>query len=117
MCVCVCVCVCSIGGATGYRVSELTGLTEGSTLIVGGKEVEVQYLTHYTLSVETLTNSVLHWHNYMSRYNFPIKESDLMDLSLAMKVFYNPFCSLYSTNSFFSLLKLPTTSTLSVCYT
>ena len=39
---CACVCVlCSIGGATGYRVSEVTGLMEGSTLIVGGKEVEV----------------------------------------------------------------------------
>lgn len=38
--------VYSIGGATGYRLSEVSGLTEGSTLIVGGKEVEVSTHTH-----------------------------------------------------------------------
>ncbi len=42
---------CSIGGATGYRVIELTGLTEGSTLIVGGKEVEVHIYVYIYIYV------------------------------------------------------------------
>ncbi len=32
---------CRIGKALGYKKSELSGLVEGSTLIVGGKEIEV----------------------------------------------------------------------------
>ena len=31
----------SIGKTTGYRSSELAGLVEGSTLYIGGKEIEV----------------------------------------------------------------------------
>ena len=38
---CVFVCICSIGRGTGYRSSELSGLVEGSTLVIGGKEIEV----------------------------------------------------------------------------
>ena len=34
-------CHTSIGKGTGYRNSELSGLVEGSTLVVGGKEIEV----------------------------------------------------------------------------
>ena len=32
---------CSIGRGIGYKKSELRELTDGSTLVVGGKEVEV----------------------------------------------------------------------------
>ena len=31
----------SIARGTGYRSSELTGLVEGSTLVIGGKQIEV----------------------------------------------------------------------------
>ena len=31
----------SIGRSSGYKASELSGLVEGSSLIVGGKEIEV----------------------------------------------------------------------------
>ena len=31
----------SIGKSSGYKASELNGLVEGSSLIVGGKEIEV----------------------------------------------------------------------------
>ena len=34
-------CVFRIGKATGYKLSELSGLVEGSTLVVGGKQIEV----------------------------------------------------------------------------
>jgi DNA repair and recombination protein RAD54B len=30
-----------IGKATGYKLSELSGLVEGSTLVIGGKQIEV----------------------------------------------------------------------------
>lgn len=46
----------SIGGATGYRASELTGLSDGSTLVVGGKEVEVATCI-YTVLFATATSS------------------------------------------------------------
>ena len=31
----------SIGHATGYKSSELSSLIEGSSLFIGGKEIEV----------------------------------------------------------------------------
>ena len=31
----------SIGKASGYKLSELSGLVEGSTLVIGGKQIEV----------------------------------------------------------------------------
>ena len=34
-------CTHSIGKGTGYKLSELTGLVEGSTLVIGGKQIEV----------------------------------------------------------------------------
>ena len=39
------VCTFRIGKATGYKLSELSGLVEGSTLIIGGKQIEVNL--HY----------------------------------------------------------------------
>ena len=35
-----------IGKCTGYKLSELSGLSEGSTLVVGGKEIEVHVHVH-----------------------------------------------------------------------
>ena len=32
---------CSIGKGTGYKPSELANMKDGSTLIIGGKEIEV----------------------------------------------------------------------------
>lgn len=32
---------CSIGKGTGYKPSELVNMQDGSTLIIGGKEIEV----------------------------------------------------------------------------
>ena len=49
MIVCVCVCDLRIGKATGYKMSELSGLVEGSTLVIGGKQIEVHLLIYYTL--------------------------------------------------------------------
>ena len=34
--------LCSIGKGLGYKRSELSALDEGSTLVIGGKEIEVQ---------------------------------------------------------------------------
>ena len=46
-------CVCSIGKGLGYKKSELSGLTEGSMLIIGGKEIEVfLYVLHMSLTFE-----------------------------------------------------------------
>lgn len=36
---------CSIGKGLGYKRSELAGLDEGSTLVIGGKEIEVSLCT------------------------------------------------------------------------
>ena len=36
-------CFSSIGKGSGYKRSELSGLSDGSTLVVGGKELEVFY--------------------------------------------------------------------------
>jgi len=33
--------LCSIGRGTGYKPSELADMKDGSTLVVGGKEIEV----------------------------------------------------------------------------
>ena len=33
--------LCSIGKGAGYKRSELSALSDGSTLVVGGKELEV----------------------------------------------------------------------------
>ena len=35
----------SIGKGSGYKKSEVSGLVEGSTLLVGGKEIEVRKRT------------------------------------------------------------------------
>jgi len=34
-------CSCSIGKSTGYKAKELASLVEGSSLLIGGKEIEV----------------------------------------------------------------------------
>ena len=47
LCVCVGVCHLRIGKATGYKMSELSGLVEESTLVIGGKQIEVHYTIHY----------------------------------------------------------------------
>ena len=39
--------LCSIGRGTGYKPSELADMKEGSTLVVGGKEIEVQLAYMY----------------------------------------------------------------------
>ena len=46
-----------IGKCTGYKLSELSGLSEGSTLVVGGKEIEVH------------VHAAAHVHVYMHMYN------------------------------------------------
>lgn len=33
--------MCSISKGTGYKTGELTELQEGSSLLIGGKEIEV----------------------------------------------------------------------------
>jgi len=36
----------SIGKGTGYKAKELASLVEGSSLLIGGKEIEVYTTTH-----------------------------------------------------------------------
>ena len=45
-CVSRCNTLCSIGKGTGYKAKELASLVEGSSLLIGGKEIEVQYYTN-----------------------------------------------------------------------
>ncbi len=52
---------CSIGGASGYRASEVTGLMEESTLAVGGKEVEVRNYVHLQQSLLAINRQHYHW--------------------------------------------------------
>ena len=44
--------VCSIGKGLGYKRSELAGLDDGSTLVIGGKEIEVRRASNQGLSHE-----------------------------------------------------------------
>ena len=53
----------SIGRGTGYKTSELSGLVEGSTLIVGGKEVEVLLNVHVHVALLYTIHVLLNLYN------------------------------------------------------
>ena len=66
----------SIGKSSGYKISELSGLVEGSSLIVGGKEIEVcmHVHNHVILSLYVI-------HSDVQKVSFTNKQTKTLNLS------------------------------------
>ena len=60
------VCTFRIGKATGYKLSELSGLVEGSTLIIGGKQIEVNLFIYCMVQSKCIATTPRTTHFSMS---------------------------------------------------